>query len=431
MVAAAIEYTQGRIEVNNNHFANIQTYGENNDYPQSVIDIVAASVTGSSCLQKFIDFVYGRGFADKDVYQKVVNDDGETADSLLRKVVEDYCRFYGFAIHVNRNMLGQITSMSHIPFETVRRCTTDNKYNGKVAIHPDWRHTDGRYKNVEIEYIDLFTPDRNEFLNKALAAEGGFLGYQGQVYYFSMRGSNNYPIPIYDSALTDMATQEAISNITYRNSRKNFIPGCIIAEIKAGFDPKNEEDQEAFEQTNEQIKKMMGDANASSVLHIVVDNEDELPKAIPINVQNYDKAYTVSSESVEKKIGQSFMQPSELRCEDSSKGFSQDTMEQAYKVYNATTEDDRLCLEREFAYLFKFWVEPMEINTQIEPRTYGTETLLSTLGEKVKDVVEIATNTAIDIYQRKAILIRVYCLSEDIANDLLLIKNSNNNANND
>ena len=74
MVGAAIQYTKGRIEVTNNHLRQIQNYGEYNDYPQSVIDIVASSHTGSSCLRKYVDFVCGKGFADTNIYQMSVND---------------------------------------------------------------------------------------------------------------------------------------------------------------------------------------------------------------------------------------------------------------------------------------------------------------------------------------------------------------------
>lgn len=430
MKASAIEYTQDRIEVGNNHFTNIQNYGEFNDYPQSVIDIVAASHTGSSCLRKYADFVCGKGFADKSLFQITVNKSGTTLDQLLRALSFDYCRFGGFAVHVNRNLLGQITSMSHIAFENVRLCVEDvEEFKNKVAIHPDWRGSDKRYRNVNIEYIDTFTPNVDEFRERILNTEGGILQYKGEVYYYSNRGSGNYPLPIFDCVLTDMATQEAISNITYLNSRKNFLPGCIFAEVKPEFDPTNKHDQEEFKATNEQIGKMQGDANATSLLHVVVGSKDNLPIVIPIKSNNYDKDFTVSRDSVETSIGQAFMQPKEIRCEDSTTGFSQDTMEQAYKVYNSIVENDRLEMERQFAYLMKYWYMQVDINLQIEPLSYGTENLLSSLGDKIKDVIEMAKDSTIPTEQRKAFLIELYGISEDIANKLLLIQSQNSNAN--
>ena len=430
MNAAAIENIEKRVEVSNNHSKNIQYYGEGNDYPQSVIDIVAASATGSSCLRKYRDFVFGRGFSDERIYQISISQGDDTMDDLLHEIVVDYCEHGGFAIHVNRNLLGQITSMTHVPFANVRFGASDvDKYKSKIAVHPDWRGTDSRFKKVEVEYFDIFTPDVYEFRERVLQCEGGILQYKGEIYYYSNRGKGNYPIPIFDSVLADMSTQEAISNITYRNARKNFLPSCILAEINGNFDPNNEEDKKAFEAVNEQLAKMQGDTNTSSLLHIVVNNKDELPQAIQFKGENYDKEFTVSREYVERSIGQAFMQPKELRCDASTTGFSQDTMEQAYKVYNATTENDRLLIEREIAYLLKFWKDPIEANAQIQPITYGTETLLSTLGENVKDVVEIATNFDIPIEQRKGILMTIYGMEEDKVNAILL--NNTGNDNND
>lgn len=425
MEAAALEYTQNRMEVSNDHFKNIQRYGENNDYPQSVVDIVAASVTGTACLIKYIDFVYGKGFADADTYQVIVNEEGETLDDILHKIVGDYCQHGGFALHINRNLLGQITSLRHIPVLNVRFGANDLKeYKNKYALYDDWGNRKKKLFNQfkdKIEYIDRFTPDREEFLQHVLECEGGITQYKGEIYYYSNRGDGNYPIPIFDGALTDMCSQEAMSNITYRGSKRAFLPGLILAEINQNYDPTNEEDKKNFERVNEELKKMQGDKNTASMLHIVVANKDEIPQAVPLRGFNYDKDFTVSRDSCRMAIGQAFMQPAELRCEDSSKGFSNDTMEQAYKVYNSTTENHRLCLERIFASLFKLWWQPINLNFQIQPLSYSSETLLSQLGEKAKDVVEIAKDNTIPLLQRKAILMNIYNLDEDVTNKILLI----------
>ncbi len=425
MKAAAIEYEKNRVDVKNNHFQNIQDYGEFNDYPQSVIDIVAGSVTGKSCLQKYRKFVYGRGFADKDNYQIIVNSDGETADTLLRKIVDDYCMFNGFAVHVNRNLLGQVVSIRHIPFENIRLCNDDDpKYAGKVALHEDWGNRKHRLRSTKnkIEYIDLFTPNVEDYIELIKENEGGIVTYKGQILYYSENGAGNYPLPIFDEVLTDMVAQEAMANITYRNCKKGFLPGFVMAEIKDGFDMDNEEDKKDFEAINEELAKMQGDKNTANILHMVVPAKDQIPEVVPFRGINYDKDFEVSRMACKESIGEAFMQPKELRCEENSTGFSNDTMVQAYKVYNATTEDDRRTIEEFMVYLFKFWKGIINYNFQIEPLTYGTETILSALGDKVKDVVEIAKDKTIDVEQRKAILIGIYGIEEDMANELLLIK---------
>ena len=81
----------------------VQSYGENNDIPQRIMEIVAASVTGSSCLDTYQKFIIGRGFNDKGFRDAEINSRGDTVSLLLTQVAQDYAEFGGFAIHVNWN----------------------------------------------------------------------------------------------------------------------------------------------------------------------------------------------------------------------------------------------------------------------------------------------------------------------------------------
>lgn len=420
-----IEHEKNRVSVRRNRLKNIIDWGENNDYPQSVNDIVSASYTGVTCLDVYRKFILGRGFADKDIYQLIVNDDGETADGLLEQITNDLAAFGGFAVHFNFNLLGQIVSIRYIPMQNVRKCIDDDEYIGKVALHPDWGSRGyKRFNEVPIEYIDLFTPSYTDFLERVNKA-GGIYNYKGQVYIYSNK-KNNYPLPIYESVLTDMSTQEAISNITYRNAKRGFLPAGCFAEINEYYDDSNEQDREAFDKVGDVLRGLQGDKNASSIMHVVVANKESVPQMVSLKGDNYDKEYEVSREACRKNIGQAFRQPEELRCEETASGFANDTMVQAYKVYNSITNAERQVVEREFSYIFKRWYQPLEYNFQIMPLSYGAETLQSRLGEaSTTEVVTIATNKEIDINQRKAILINVYGLEEDEANKILLLHADN------
>lgn len=428
MKAAQIDFEKNRVRVRENHLKNILDWGIDNDYPQCVIDIVNGSYTGSNCLDRYCKFIYGRGFQDADNYQIVVNPDGDTADMLLKACSEDYAAFGGFAIHVNRNLLGQITTMRHVPLENVRLCPDDIKdYAGKVALHPDWGERSWKpFRKTNIEYFYLYDPNLDEFYKRIAQTEGGILQYKGEIYYYSNK-RGTYPLPIYDSVLTDMSTQEGVSNVTYRNIRRGFMPAGCFAEINPDYDDNNQEDKKQFEETGDALRALQGDKQASSIMHVTVKDKESLPQFIAMRGTNYDKDFTVSTDYVRKAIGQCFSQPHELRCEDTATGFANDTMIQAYRVYNSITQSERQVLEQEFSKLFKQWYMQLDYNFQIQPLSYGEETLLSVLGaDTTKEVVELATNGDIDINQRKAILMNVYGVSEDMANNILLIHANNN-----
>ena len=119
---------QKRVDVEYLSRFHIQSYGRDNRYPQNLMEITAASGTAELCLSRYAKFVEGFGFTD-DVAEIVVNNDGQTADDLLRLVVLDLTRFGGFSLHVNYNILGEVSSVYHVPFEMCRLAEKDDNDN--------------------------------------------------------------------------------------------------------------------------------------------------------------------------------------------------------------------------------------------------------------------------------------------------------------
>ena len=71
----------------------IKAYGTSNDYPQKILEIVNASGTGKTCMDIYVKFVEGAGFLDETLSNTVLNNNGERADSLLRKFAKDLKNF--------------------------------------------------------------------------------------------------------------------------------------------------------------------------------------------------------------------------------------------------------------------------------------------------------------------------------------------------
>ena len=120
-----------RFESRNDRAYGIQTYGENNDYPQQVKMIINSSGTGISCLNVYKKFIFGKGFTDKSFYQKVVNTKNQTMDYILDQIKNDFSEFGGFVLHFNYNANYKISEIQHIPFEQVRFGKMDE--NGSLS----------------------------------------------------------------------------------------------------------------------------------------------------------------------------------------------------------------------------------------------------------------------------------------------------------
>lgn len=69
--------TESREERYNHRLYGIQGWGERNDFPQRVAEIVEGSVTGNACVETYGKFISGRGFAEESFYTTTINETGD------------------------------------------------------------------------------------------------------------------------------------------------------------------------------------------------------------------------------------------------------------------------------------------------------------------------------------------------------------------
>lgn len=413
--------TEKQVDSFVNRGLKIQTYGEKNDYPQRVDEIVEASETGSSCVRLYSKFIIGRGFSQERFFKSVVDSKGSTVDALLQSVAEDFAKFGGFAIHVNYNALFEITSASHVPFEWLRFEEFDEAYRfDRMAMHQDWgrRYTKLRpFRPKDIEFFHFFNPDP-DVVAKEVAEAGGWNGYKGQILYYSNRGDRVYPTPIYNAALTDMSTEEGLANITLRNVRSNFLPAGMVIDYDQTA---NSEEQQ--QQTKDELKAFQGDTNAGLLMYVNIKNGDKAPDFVPFKGENYDKAFENADKKVPDNIGRSFNQPPILRAVDVGANFGADLMRNAYDFYNAVTESERMVVEQAFKRIFDHWHDA-EINPEqdyeILPKVYRINaTLAERLGNNVDKVLELLFDMTKPVTAKIAVFKTVYGLENADINELM------------
>ena len=394
----------------------IQTYGDTNDFPQTVSEIVQASKTGNACLSIYNDFVYGHGFKDPGIYKLRVNKEGEKLDKILRMVCKDFTLWHGFAIHVNYNMNFRVSSIHHIPFESLRLAKADDDgFIGRTAYHPDWGHRDktrSRWSPSDIEWFHLFNPDPEVILNQVEGA-GGWDNYNGQILYFSgdSEGSPSYPVPLFIAEMTDMRTEEALANVAGRNACSNFLSAGILVDIKD-----ETQDQSQVNETQKELNKFQGDENTSQLWYIQCKSKDEVPQFIRFSGENYDKAFEVTQRVIPENIGQAFKQPPILRAVDVGANFGADLMTNAYKYYNSVTVRERQQLEETFVSIFEYWWAPLENpDFAIQSLTYNAgESIADRIGkDNMTQVLEIIRDQMLSPVQKRNMLKLIYGLYDE------------------
>ncbi|RHU24306.1 MULTISPECIES: hypothetical protein [Parabacteroides] len=349
----------------------IQSYGKGNNYPQMILQLLGASSNAKSCVGRYAKFIRGAGFKDSLFYKSIVNMKGQTCDTLLRLCSDDLAKFGGFALHINYNLLCEITSVEHIPFEDCRLGIDDDTgYIAQIGIHPDWTCLKGKKKikkpsKSTIAYTDVFNPNPDVVLSQIVAA-GGIEAYKGQTLYVSKDGFMVYPSTIYDSAITDISTDEGLANVRYRNVRSNFLPmgmfvypkgQKVMVEDKDGNWVEGTEYQNGFDAAK--FKDFQGDSEACKILGVGREDGDDVPQFVEFPTKNFDKDFTVTKDAVAEEIHAAFNQEVFYRIRSGALGFSNDIINDAFNFYNAMTIDERVLMEQSFRSVFSHFTYPV------------------------------------------------------------------------
>lgn len=373
-----------RIEVNYASRFKMQTYGDDNLYPQNLMAITSASGTAELCINRYAKFIEGFGFKNEALANYYLNRDEMTADTLLHSVANDLAKFGGFALHVNYNVLCQIVEVNYLPFEQCRLEEEDDAgIVEHILVHPDWRGRKTKsgkiYQVTEktISRIHVFNPNPDVVTSQIIEA-GGIEQYKGQVLWCSMDGKNQYPTPIYDAIITDISTDEGLGNIKNRNVRNNFLVACMLI-AKKGL-PKvigNDKDGNPIEEerqmiADEDLVQFQGDTNGSKILYVELEDDEEEPKVVQFPTKNYDKEFTATDASVIERIYAQFHQELWYSIRIGKLGFSGDVMEDAYQQYAGEVTNEQRFIERVFVRLFQYWHDDLLKNADftIQPLKY-------------------------------------------------------------
>lgn len=366
----------------------IQAAGEGNTYYQDVHNIIQASSSGCECVERFAEFIEGAGFADASLYGLVLNHRKDTADEIHRLVCADLAEYGGFALHLNYNLAGEITEVSHVPFEICRLEEPDsNGYVARICTHPDWtgkKTFAGKTKPVDkknVKRFHKFNPNVN-VIHTQIAQAGGIENYNGQIYYFSTAGRDRYPIPRADRVLTEMSTDEGLANVKWRNVRNNFLPAAMVLTRKGQAAPKNkyapagEEpyyergERNANDGFSDSLLQLQGDTEACKLLEVILENNEQAPEVIPLPTTNYDKDFSVTDQSVTEHIYAAFEQEPWYCIRSGKIGFSGSLLVDAFSYYNSIVYKYQRMIERAFVDVMAHWHEGVIANCSVLPLEY-------------------------------------------------------------
>ena len=395
-----------RITTTVNKTDGIINYDFDNAYPQRINTIINSSGTGTLCASLYAKFLYGNGFVQEALAKTIVSPQKRlSANKLLVKVGKSFSKFNGFAIHVNYNALYKKSSLNYVPFQDIRFTTSDNEdYPNMLAVYDDWDRTkSSKIKKKEIDYINFYNPDP-EVIAEQVAAAGGWENYKGQIYYITNEGVE-YPLAPSDSVLEDVQTDSQAKIFKFRNISTNFMASHIL-ETGEFEDPA---DKDAF---LDNLNTFQGSDDTSKILLLEKSTDESSFVLTKVDIQDIDKLYQFTEESVRDNIIRNHLIPSVLLLATPGKLGSSSEIKDATAFYNGVTEDERNLIEESFTELFRNSMFVVEPEFKIIPVAAKTVEAKDT-PEGKKEVVSLLGNDLLSEKQKKTILEVVYNYSSE------------------
>lgn len=345
-------------------------FGEKNDYPQTMENIINGSISAKSIADIYAKFLVGNGFeADINniVVGKDVNSKEITVRKLLRMVAGSLSYNNGSYLHLNLDLEMNIVNVKFIPFKWCRFAKLDQRgYTAKIGVHEHWGIGNQKLNKQDIVWYNLFTRNKQSFTDQVKSA-GDIKKYKGQVYFLFLDNHYLYPLSPFDAVYLDCDTEQQVA-VFKNNMTRNGMLKKSIARVAKTTDPQEREQLET------DIKNWLGaDGNSILMLEDDIDQQTgEIKKSGAFAVDSIesnidDQLFGGWQQDLTNNIRKANKAlPSVLIDYDESKlgTTSGEGIIQAVNFYNAMTKDDRESISEMFKEIFSNFKNDVLKNNQ-------------------------------------------------------------------
>lgn len=261
-------------------------YGEDNCYPQYLVDLFNRSAKHNAILTAKQKYTYGRGLKIKEglVTEQAIKaqqflvrpNNFETLSDIFNKAVLDKRLYGGYALQIVWSKLsGKVAQVYHMDFAKVR----SNVDNTSFYYSDNWAD----YRPKVTEY-DAFNPEKRE-------------GVQ-ILYYREYRPNlSTYPLPDYIGAIPYIESDVEVANFHRANLQNNFFFGGIL-NFNNGI-PTDEEQRALVRRIN---NKHGSTDNAGRWIINFSDGSDKAPNVINLQPSELDKQFDILNDTIQQEI---------------------------------------------------------------------------------------------------------------------------------
>jgi len=257
-------------------------YGDDNLFPQYLIDLFHSSSTHNALTTTIATMVFGEGFDATTLDGRIAFDQWNLNDEL-RKACVDFQIQGGFALEVNWSLdRTTIANVSHLPFENIR----SGFVNEDEKVDYYYYSKDWSSKKEEVDEICTFDPERK-------------LDHPTQILYVKpfSPGSFYYPKPCYTGSIDYIELDKEIGKYHINNIKNGMSPSFSI-HFKNGIPPQEERNRIRMDIE----RQMSGASNAGKFIVTYSDDPERKPDFEPFQLSDAHNQYQFLSEEVTAKI---------------------------------------------------------------------------------------------------------------------------------
>ncbi|QDP52740.1 MAG: putative portal protein [Prokaryotic dsDNA virus sp.] len=258
------------------------TYGDDNLFPQYLIDLYKSSATHNALCTSIAYMIFGDGVQADTLEARLKMEEWGLQDEV-RKACLDLKIQGGFALEVVYSIDRKtISKVRHCPFENVRSAEVNDDEQVEFYYYSkDWSD-----KREDPQIVSAFNPETS-------------VEFPVQILYVKpfSPGSYYYPKPDYIGSIDYIELDKEIGKYHINNIKNGLAPSFTI-HFKNGV-PAQEERRRI---RNDIERQLAGATNAGKFIVTYSDSPDRKPDFEPFPLSDADKQYQFLSEEVVAKI---------------------------------------------------------------------------------------------------------------------------------
>lgn len=338
-------------------------YGDNNAFPNELLQTVEASPTAMSCIEKKVSFISANGLID-DKLANIKNAGGFTLNDVIVEAAYSLAIFDGVYYRITYSIEGT-PLLEVLPYETVRKAKA-----GGFLVNKNWGKKG--FSKKDTIFIPEFSHKKTtqEKVKEALELKEN---YVGEIFYsFKKRpGKYIYSVPTYYSGIEDIRSDAAVISLENSNIEQGFNVDFILYTFgKMDDNIKGEDGLTDLERFRRDLKEFR-QPGQKKIMHIESETKDNMPVITPVPLRDVIDAIEKARDRIPRAVCRHMGVPPVLIGLPNPEGFGNTQALANYmKLFNHSIKKDKQRIESDlkFIYGFDFKISELNLIDYIEPQ---------------------------------------------------------------